>query len=212
MPASSSAISAHDSECRVPRSLPMKPCEVAYADSDAPACTDAPSELSMPAERAAGVLDLDDRARIASCASMSHGCHRSRSGNCAPAAPDRPGPAGSSSVYRAIAQACSIVLAIESGCRSAVLAEPLRLPKYTVTPNARSRVCSTVSTSPRRTLTLRPASMLAPTSASLAPAARQRRITSSARFARRSSWARLSSEPATRLFDAAMLFTRQFPD
>jgi hypothetical protein len=73
-----------------------------------------------------------------------------------------------------------------------VLADPLRWPKYTVSPKPRSRVCSTVSTSPMRTLTLSPLSMLAATSAWLAPAARARRITSSA------SWDNLSSSSALR--------------
>jgi hypothetical protein len=53
-----------------------------------------------------------------------------------------------------------------------VLALPLRVPKYTVTAMPRSRVASTVSTSPMRTLTASPLSSLQLTSAWLAPAAR----------------------------------------
>ncbi len=52
-----------------------------------------------------------------------------------------------------MAQAFSTVSRTAAAARSAVLAEPLRLPKYTVTARPRSRWYSTVSTSPRRTLT-----------------------------------------------------------
>ena len=68
----------------------------------------------------------------------------------------------------------------------------------------RSRVRSTVSTSPRRTLTLRPSSMLAATSASLAPFARQRRITSSAICWRRPTSAELVSLSMMMSFTVAM--------
>src|SRR5436305_1924923 len=47
MPAASSAISAHDSECRVPRSLPTNPADVAYTARDSPACTVAPTSVSL---------------------------------------------------------------------------------------------------------------------------------------------------------------------
>ena len=187
MPSSSPAISASDNAWRVPRSRPMKPCEFAYTDRPCPACTEAPSELLMPAwARPASSIAMPSS--IACAVSMSQGCHRSRSGN-APAmrAASASPAAGSASVWRAIAQACSSVAWIESGWRSAVLAEPLRWPKYTVSPKPRSRVCSTVSTSPRRTFTLSPVSMVAATSAWLAPASRARRITSSANSASRSS-------------------------
>ena len=65
-----------------------------------------------------------------------------------------------------------------AGVRSAVLAAPLRLPKYTVTPRPRSRWYSTVSTSPSRTLTDNPWFTEASTSHCVAP---WRRASSSAR-------------------------------
>src|SRR6185437_6031731 len=76
---------------------------------------------------------------------------------------------------------------MDPGFRSAVDALPLRRPKYTVNPKLRSRVRSTVSTSPRRTFTDKPVSTLAETSACDAPAARARWMTSSPSWARRSS-------------------------
>ena len=59
-----------------------------------------------------------------------------------------------------------------SGEKSAVLADPLRWPKYTVIPMLRSRWCSSVSTSPSRTPTERPVSWLTAASAWEAPRAR----------------------------------------
>ena len=56
--------------------------------------------------------------------------------------------------------------------KSAVLADPLRCPKYTVIPMLRSRWCSNVSTSPSRTPTERPVSWLTAASAWEAPRAR----------------------------------------
>ena len=53
-----------------------------------------------------------------------------------------------------------------------VLAEPLRCSTYTVIPRPRSRWYSSVSTSPRRTVTLSPVSTLTPTSACVAPRVR----------------------------------------
>ena len=70
--------------------------------------------------------------------------------------------------------ACATVAARLSSRRSALLALPLRWPKYTVMPTPRSRVASTVSTSPMRTLTASPASSLQVTSHWLAPALRAR--------------------------------------
>ena len=55
-----------------------------------------------------------------------------------------------------MSQAFSTVSATAFADRSAVLADPLRLPKYTVIPMPRSRWYSTVSTSPRRTVVVRP--------------------------------------------------------
>src|SRR3546814_16534085 len=72
---------------------------------------------------------------------------------------------GASSVSPAIAQASATVASRLSSRRSAVLALPLRWPKYTVTPMPRSRVDSTVSTLPIRTPTLRPTSSEHDTSA-----------------------------------------------
>ena len=55
-----------------------------------------------------------------------------------------------------MAQALATVSRTAAALRSAVLAAPLRLPKYTVTPSPRSRWYSTVSTSPSRTFTDNP--------------------------------------------------------
>src|SRR5690606_19912174 len=100
--------------------------------------------------------------------------------------------AGSSSVWRAIAQACSTVARKLSSRRSPVLALPLRLPKYTVTPMPRSRVDSSVSTSPMRTSTFSPCSSLQLTSAWLAPCPLHMASSRSATSARRSRRATLS--------------------
>ena len=56
----------------------------------------------------------------------------------------------------AIVQALPTVSRSAAGLRSPVLAVPLRVPKYTVTPMPRSRWYSTVSTSPSRAETLEP--------------------------------------------------------
>src|SRR6185437_2865735 len=89
---------------------------------------------------------------------------------------------------------------MDAGFRSAVEALPLRCPKKTVSPKPRSRLRSTVSTSPRRTLTDSPVLTLADTSACDAPAARARRTTSSASSARRSSSATLASAVTMSMF------------
>src|SRR5258708_33293781 len=68
-----------------------------------------------------------------------------------------------------MAHAASTVRSIASGERSDVLALPRRLPKYTVMPRPLSRLYSTVSTSPRRTVTDWPTAADTSTSASLAP-------------------------------------------
>ena len=68
-----------------------------------------------------------------------------------------------------MAEAFTTVAWTADGRRSAVLAEPLALPKYTVTRNPRSRWYSMVSTSPRRTVTVRPRCRLTSASAWLAP-------------------------------------------
>ncbi len=81
-------------------------------------------------------------------------------------------PAHSSlAVWRAIAQALATVSSTAPARRSAVLAEPLRWPKYTVTAMPRSRWYSMVSTSPSRTVTVSPFWTLASASAAEAPAA-----------------------------------------
>ena len=79
-----------------------------------------------------------------------------------------------------MAQALSTVSRTALVERSAVLAEPLRLPKYTVTASPRSRWYSRVSTSRRRTLTDSPRPSEASASHSDAP---WRRASSSARLA-----------------------------
>ena len=66
-------------------------------------------------------------------------------------------------------QALATVARTASSEKSAVLADPLRLPKYTVMPMLRSRWCSRVSTSPRRTPTDSPVSWLTAASACEAP-------------------------------------------
>ena len=71
-----------------------------------------------------------------------------------------------------MAHAASTVLAMESADRSEVLALPRRWPKYTVTASALSRLYSTVSTSPSRTVTDWPTEAEVSASASLAPRAR----------------------------------------
>jgi hypothetical protein len=130
MPDSSSAISATDRVWLVPRSVPTKPSVFAYAVSDAPTCTEAPSELSMRGSYARPASSISTPRRIASSGLMSHGCQRSSSGNVVASRAGSARPlAGSSSVWRAIAHACSTVCSIDFGSRSAVLAEPLRLPK-----------------------------------------------------------------------------------
>src|SRR6202034_874920 len=95
----------------------------------------------------------------------------------------------SSAVNRAMLQALATVAPTASAEKSAVLAEPLRCPKYTVMPMLRSRWCSSVSTSPSRTPTDRPVSWLTAASACEAPRAR---ASSRARsmIDTRSSWAR----------------------
>ena len=72
----------------------------------------------------------------------------------------------------AIVQALATVSRSAAAPRSPVLALPLRVPKYTVTPMPRSRWYSIVSTSPSRALTLSPTSMLMAASAWLAPSTR----------------------------------------
>ena len=79
--------------------------------------------------------------------------------------------ASSSAVWRAIAHAAATVRSMASGERSEVLALPRRRPKYTVIPMPLSRLYSTVSTSPRRTVTDCPSAAETSTSASLAPRA-----------------------------------------
>ena len=68
--------------------------------------------------------------------------------------------ASSSAVWRAIASAASTVCSSAAREKSDVLALPRRAfgrsPKYTVTPIERSRLCSTVSGLPLRTVTVRP--------------------------------------------------------
>ncbi len=71
-----------------------------------------------------------------------------------------------------MAQAASTVRVSASGERSDVLALPRRAPKYTVMPRPLSRLYSTVSTSPRRTVTDWPTAAETSTSASLAPFSR----------------------------------------
>src|SRR5258708_5306956 len=68
-----------------------------------------------------------------------------------------------------MAHAASAVRSIASGERSDVLALPRRLPKYTVMPRPLSRLYSTVSTSPRRTVTDWPTAAETSTSEPLAP-------------------------------------------
>src|SRR5690349_3189266 len=121
---------------------------------------------------------------IASSTVSPHGWNRSRSGGSPRYSRSRSGrPAASSSaVWRAIAHAACTVRSIASGERSEVLALPRRLPKYTVTARPLSRLYSTVSTSPRRTVTDWPTAAETSTSASLAPrrcaASSERRATS----------------------------------
>ena len=161
----------------------LKPSEFAYAVIDAPACTDgAVGIVDARIERAAGVLDLDAEARSPPAALMSHGCQRSRSGN-VPRQQRRIGEAVRGILLGVARDRAGLLdrlldrLRIEVG---GAAPSPCAGRNTRSRETPRSRVRSTVSTSPRRTLTLRPASMLAATSASLAPLARQRRITSSA--------------------------------
>ena len=67
-------------------------------------------------------------------------------------------------------QAASTVSRTACSLKSVVLAEPERRPTYTVTPSPLSRVCSTVSTSPSRTVSEIPCERFAEASAWVAPA------------------------------------------
>ena len=190
----SPAISAQPRLCEVPRSAPRKPCEFAYTLTEALRFSDAPSELPIRGSTSRPACSQARARSIARCASMSHGCQLSNSRRVVAisAASARPA-AASSSVWRAIAQACATVASRLSSRRSAVLALPLRWPKYTVTEMPRSWVASTVSTSPMRTFTARPVSSLQVTSAWLAPLARARSSRRSAIADRRCRRAGLSS-------------------
>ncbi|GEM_PF-4687895 len=159
--------------------------------------TEAPSELRICASASRPAASQARARSTASSACSAHGCQPSRSGKWVAirAASARPA-AASSSVCRAMAQACSTVAARLASFRSPVLALPLRWPKYTVTAMPRSRVDCTVSTSPRRTFTSSPRSSLQLTSAWLAPSARARSSSCWERSASRSSRAGLSSPTA----------------
>ena len=117
-------------EWLVLRSRPTKPCELAYTLRLVPVPSDAPSELLMRASASRPACSQANARSMAPSASMAHGCQLSNSRRSvairsASARPD----AGSASVWRAIAQACSTVARRLSACRSAVLALPLRWPK-----------------------------------------------------------------------------------
>ena len=211
MPSPWPAIRARPSECWVSRSRPMNPWLLAYTDRLCPLPSEAPSEFDT---RPSAWRPAASQARARSTAWSAcnrHGCQVSRSGKLPSAAGRAISPAsarpaaGSSSVWRAIAQACSTVASRLESCRSAVLALPLRWPKYTVTAMPRSRVDSTVSTSPMRTDTFSPRSSLQLTSAWLAPRALARASSRCEISASRSSRSPLSSSPA-------ISFTAHTPD
>src|SRR5688572_6396206 len=125
--------------------------------------------------RLSTAIAADSQARASSTAasgSSAHGCDRSRSGMSFASVSGSASPAqGSSAVKRAMLQALATVSRSASSVRSAVLAAPFRVPKYTVTPIPRSRWYSTVSTSPSRTDTERPTSTLTAASDCSAPRA-----------------------------------------
>ena len=79
--------------------------------------------------------------------------------------------ASSSAVKRAMLYAAATVSLIAPGEKSDVLALPRFLPMNTVTPTILSRLCSIVSTSPRRTDTDRPSPSEISVAASVAPSA-----------------------------------------
>src|SRR5205085_2656392 len=136
--------------------------------------TVAPSEFVMRLSTASAAASERRATSIASSTSSPHGWNRSRSGGTPLYRRSGSGSpvASSSAVWRAMAQAASTVRSIASGERSEVLALPRRLPKYTVMPRPLSRLYSTVSTSPRRTVTDWPTAADTSTSAWLAPLAR----------------------------------------
>ena len=138
---------------------------VSYAD------TVPPSELVMRLSTASAAASVRRAISIASSTVRPQGWKRSKSG-AAPrnrrSASGRPA-ASSSAVWIAMAQAASTVRSTASRDRSEVLALPRRWPKYTVMPRPLSRLYSTVSTSPRRTVTDCPTAADTSTSASLAP-------------------------------------------
>ncbi len=120
---------------------------------------DAPSELLMRESKESAAASQDFAISMARSALTSHGCDRSRfcGARAISAASARPA-LESSAVKRAMLQALATVARTASREKSAVLAEPLRCPKYTVIPMLRSRWCSRVSTSPSRTPTDSPVS------------------------------------------------------
>ena len=124
MPASSSASRATETMCRVSRSREKKPWEVAPTPSELPICTVAPSELLIRGSCSRPAASQRRARSVAASMSICQGCQRSRSGkSCASRSASARPLQGSASVWRAMAQACSMVFSIESGLRSAVLAE-----------------------------------------------------------------------------------------
>src|SRR6202451_1620816 len=127
----------------------------------------------MRASKASAAASQDLAISMARSALTFQGCDRSRFGGARAMSAASASPAlSSSAVKRAMLQALATVARTASMEKSAVLAVPLRCPKYTVTPMLRSRWCSRVSTSPKRTPTDRPVSWLTAASAWEAPRAR----------------------------------------
>ncbi len=157
--------------CTVPGYAARKPSELPYARRPRCVLTAAPSEFVMRVESTA-IAAASHAIAMSHARSgvISQGCDRSSPGTSLARSAASGSPAhGSSAVYFAIVQALATVSRSAAAPRSPVLALPLRVPKYTVTPMPRSRWYSIVSTSPRRALTLRPTSMLMAASAWLAP-------------------------------------------
>ena len=90
------------------------------------------------------------RSRAAS-GSIDHGCDRSRSGisRASVSGSGRPGALVLGGEARRCCRPSRRCRGSRCALRSPVLAEPLRLPRYTVTPMPRSRWYSSVSTSPQ---------------------------------------------------------------
>src|SRR5271167_1954353 len=127
----------------------------------------------MRESNASAAASQDLAISMARSAVTFHGWERSRlcGARAIKAASARPA-LESSAVNLAMLHALATVARTASSEKSAVLAEPLRWPKYTVIPMLRSLWCSRVSTSPSRTPTERPVSWLTAASACEAPRAR----------------------------------------